>query len=75
MVVLRPGTGFSRRALLRTSALGLVAAPTLPACSNDAGPALVRQRPTLTHGVPGRETPPARAPRRGAWGPPAPGIV
>ncbi|MBF6516724.1 alkaline phosphatase D family protein [Nocardia cyriacigeorgica] len=51
MVVLRPGNGFSRRALLRTSALGLVAAPAVAACSNDAGPALVRQRPTLTHGV------------------------
>ncbi|MFI9505492.1 alkaline phosphatase D family protein [Nocardia sp. NPDC052566] len=42
--------GFTRRTLLRTSALGLVAAPALAACSSD-GPGLVRQRPVLTHGV------------------------
>ncbi|MFD0362555.1 alkaline phosphatase D family protein [Nocardia sp. GCM10030253] len=42
--------GLSRRTLLRTSAFGLVAAPALAACSND-GPALVRLRPNLTHGV------------------------
>ncbi|MEU7140707.1 alkaline phosphatase D family protein [Nocardia sp. NPDC046473] len=44
------GSTFSRRTLLRTSALGLVAAPALAACSSD-GPALVKQRPVLTHGV------------------------
>ncbi|QIS02798.1 alkaline phosphatase [Nocardia brasiliensis] len=43
--------GFSRRTLLRTSALGLVAAPALTACAANDGPALVRQRPVLTHGV------------------------
>lgn len=44
-------SGFSRRTLLRTTAAGLVIAPGLVACSKDNGPALVRQRPTLTHGV------------------------
>ncbi|ASF08894.1 putative phosphodiesterase/alkaline phosphatase [Nocardia brasiliensis NBRC 14402] len=43
--------GFSRRTLLRTSALGLVAAPALAACASNDGPGLVRQRPVLTHGV------------------------
>ncbi|WP_280359312.1 alkaline phosphatase D family protein [Nocardia otitidiscaviarum] len=43
-------TGFTRRTLLRTSTFGLVAAPALVSCSTD-GPAVVRQRPTLTHGV------------------------
>ncbi len=42
--------GVSRRTLLRTSALGLVAVPALAACSSD-GPGLVRARPNLTHGV------------------------
>ncbi|MFI6367486.1 alkaline phosphatase D family protein [Nocardia sp. NPDC050630] len=42
--------GISRRTLLRTSAVGLVAVPALAACSNN-GPALVRPRPNLTHGV------------------------
>lgn len=41
----------SRRTVLRASALGLVAAPALAACARDDGPALVRQRPALTHGV------------------------
>lgn len=41
----------SRRTLLRTSALGLVTAPALAACSSNDSPALVRQRPKLTHGV------------------------
>ncbi|WP_069165126.1 alkaline phosphatase D family protein [Nocardia altamirensis] len=45
------GSNFSRRNLLRTSALGLVAAPALAACSSNDGPGLVRQRPALTHGV------------------------
>ncbi|MCP2318226.1 alkaline phosphatase D [Nocardia amikacinitolerans] len=46
-----PGhSALSRRTLLRTSALGLVAAPALAACGDD-GPGLVRQRPNLTHGV------------------------
>ena len=42
----------SRRALLRSTALGLLAVPAA-ACSDSgsAGPALVRERPTLTHGV------------------------
>ncbi|QNG20083.1 alkaline phosphatase [Rhodococcus triatomae] len=41
----------SRRALLRTTALGLLAVPAA-ACSNGgSAPALVRERPTLTHGV------------------------
>lgn len=42
--------GVSRRILLRGSALGLLAVPALAACADD-GPALVRPRPTLTHGV------------------------
>ncbi|MFI6869514.1 alkaline phosphatase D family protein [Nocardia sp. NPDC050406] len=41
----------TRRTLLRTTALGLATAPALAACSRDDGPALVRQRPALTHGV------------------------
>ncbi|WP_406273131.1 alkaline phosphatase D family protein [Nocardia sp. NBC_00881] len=41
----------SRRTLLRASALGLVTAPALSACSSGSGPGLVRQRPVLTHGV------------------------
>ncbi|MBF6176516.1 alkaline phosphatase D family protein [Nocardia blacklockiae] len=44
-------SGFSRRTLLRTTALGLAASPGLVACSNDSGPGLVRERPNLTHGV------------------------
>ncbi|WP_181723496.1 alkaline phosphatase D family protein [Nocardia gipuzkoensis] len=44
-------SGPSRRTVLRASALGLVAAPALTACSSDSGPGLVRQRPVLTHGV------------------------
>ncbi|WP_228000923.1 alkaline phosphatase D family protein [Nocardia australiensis] len=43
--------GVSRRTLLRASAAGLVTAPALAACSTNDGPALVRQRPNLTHGV------------------------
>lgn len=43
--------GFSRRTLLRTSAAGLIVAPALVACSSNNGPALVRERPRLTHGV------------------------
>lgn len=43
--------GFSRRTLLRSSAVGLVAAPGLVACSDNSGPGLVRERPSLTHGV------------------------
>ncbi|WP_431963428.1 alkaline phosphatase D family protein [Nocardia sp. bgisy134] len=46
-----PALGISRRTLLRTSALGLVAGPALAACGADDGPVLVRQRPNLTHGV------------------------
>ncbi|MEV6773275.1 alkaline phosphatase D family protein [Nocardia sp. NPDC051030] len=42
---------FSRRTLLRASATGLVVAPALVACSTDKGPAVVRDRPKLTHGV------------------------
>lgn len=41
----------SRRTLLRASALGLVVTPALAACGSGDGPALVRARPTLTHGV------------------------
>ncbi|TQC42849.1 alkaline phosphatase [Rhodococcus sp. WS4] len=42
----------SRRSLLRSTALGLLAVPAA-ACSDSgsSGPALVRDRPTLTHGV------------------------
>ncbi|MFC9665235.1 alkaline phosphatase D family protein [Nocardia sp. NPDC127606] len=40
----------SRRTLLRATALGVVTAPALVACGDD-GPALVRARPSLTHGV------------------------
>lgn len=43
----------SRRTLLRTAALGVLAAPAM-ACSpgsSGAAPALLRERPTLTHGV------------------------
>ncbi|RDI49280.1 alkaline phosphatase D family protein [Nocardia mexicana] len=43
-------SGISRRTLLRSTAVGLVAAPGLVACSSD-GPGLVRERPNLTHGV------------------------
>lgn len=39
----------SRRTLLRSSVVGLAAVPL--ACSSDNGPGLVRNRPTLTHGV------------------------
>lgn len=41
----------SRRTVLRAAALGLVTAPALAACARDDGPALVRERPTLTHGI------------------------
>ncbi|APE38145.1 alkaline phosphatase [Nocardia mangyaensis] len=41
----------SRRTLLRASALGLVVTPALAACGSGDGPALVRARPSLTHGV------------------------
>ncbi len=41
----------SRRTLLRTSAAGLIVAPALAACSSNDGPALLTQRPKLTHGV------------------------
>lgn len=41
----------SRRALLRTTALGLMAVPAAAACSGQSAPTLVRQRPRLTHGV------------------------
>ncbi|MEV0551675.1 alkaline phosphatase D family protein [Nocardia salmonicida] len=40
----------SRRTLLRATALGVVTAPALVACGDD-GPALVRARPALTHGI------------------------
>lgn len=40
-----------RRTLLRSAALGLVTVPAFAACSANAGPGLVRDRPTLTHGV------------------------
>ncbi|WP_280335059.1 alkaline phosphatase D family protein [Nocardia wallacei] len=43
--------GFSRRTLLRSGAVGLLAGPGLVACSADSGPGLVRERPSLTHGV------------------------
>ncbi|MGV9413907.1 alkaline phosphatase D family protein [Nocardia sp. NPDC003693] len=43
--------GLSRRTLLRASAAGLLVAPALAACSANSGPALVRERPRLTHGV------------------------
>ncbi|MFE3545619.1 alkaline phosphatase D family protein [Nocardia sp. NPDC059177] len=42
-----PDFTMSRRALLRATALGMVAAPAVAAC----GPGLVRARPTLTHGI------------------------
>lgn len=47
----------SRRALLRSTAIGLLAVPAAACSSTGSGsaaassPALVRQRPTLTHGV------------------------
>ncbi|WP_036528117.1 alkaline phosphatase [Nocardia sp. CNY236] len=46
-------SGVSRRAVLRASAVGLVAAPVSVACSSNSagGPGLVRSRPVLTHGV------------------------
>ncbi|GAB2707580.1 alkaline phosphatase D family protein [Nocardia thraciensis] len=45
-----PQPGISRRTLLRSTAVGLVAAPGLVACSSD-GPGLARERRGLTHGV------------------------
>ncbi|NNH72216.1 alkaline phosphatase [Nocardia uniformis] len=46
-----PNLGFTRRTLLRTTALGLVATPTLAACSSSNTPALLTDRPKLTHGA------------------------
>jgi len=42
----------SRRSLLRSSAFGALAVPTIAACSAaPAAPALIRDRPVLTHGA------------------------